>query len=404
MTDLPSMRSGGVTVPPGGAAGAVSAAPPSDMVTLIVGGQSLGGWQSIRVTRSLDQVPGNFEIGLTERFPGQAAAVVVNPGDPCTLMLGSDVVIVGYIDRYNPSFSARSHQVRIFGRSKCEDLVDCSISPSALNGMTMTTTSLQLLAQELASPYGITVSSLTGNNVPVAAIGGGPLTFSAILTETPYEIIERVARYAGVLAYDGPDGNLILANVGTSTMASGFQQGVNVEAADVSFSMDERFQEYLPVLMSFNMFGSQGQGGVTYAPAFDKGVPRFRQLIVVSEQFAVSQQFVQQRIQWEAARRAGRSQAVRLVCDSWRDQAGTLWAPNAFAPINLPALKLTPKKPWIISEMTYHRDDDGTHAELVLMPKEAFTPEPVLLGTGFFWDPDDGPPPIGGGGAAISND
>ncbi len=267
--------------------------------------------------------------------------------------------------------------------------------------MTMTTTSLQLLAQRLASPYGITVSSLTGNNVPVSAIGGGPLTFSAILTETPYEIIERVARYAGVLAYDGPDGNLILANVGTSTMASGFQQGANVESADVSFSMDQRYQKYLPVLMSFNMYGSQGQGGVTYAPAFDKGVTRFRQLIVVSEQFAVSQQFLQQRTSWEVNRRIGRSQAVRLVCDSWRDQAGALWAPNAFAPINLPALKLTPKKPWIIGEVTYHRDDDGTHAELVLMPKEAFTPEPVLLNAGFFWDPDDGPPPIGGGGAAL---
>jgi prophage tail gpP-like protein len=402
MTDLPSMRSGGVTVATGGAAGATAAKPPSNKVTLIAGGQALTGWQSIRVTRSLDRVPGDFEIALTEKYPGQAAAVVVNPGDPCALMLGSDSVITGFVDRYNPSFSPRGHQVRIFGRSKCEDIVDCSISPSALNGMSMTTTSLQLLAQQLASPYGITVSSLTGNSIPVSAIGGGPLTFSAILTETPYEIIERVARYAGVLAYDGTDGNLILANVGTSTMATGFQQGQNVEAADVSFSMDQRFQEYLPVLMSSNMFGSQGQGGVTYAPAFDKGVKRFRQLIVVSEQFAISQQFAQQRIQWEMARRAGRSQAVRLVCDSWRDQAGTLWTPNAFAPINLPALKLTPKVPWIIGEVTFHRDEDGTHAELLLMPKEAFTPEPTIL-TPFFWDPTNGPPPTGGGGAALPN-
>jgi prophage tail gpP-like protein len=400
MTDLPSMRSGGVTVTTGGAVGGARAKPPSNNVTLIAGGQSLGGWQSIRVTRSLDRVPGDFEIGLTEKYPGQAAAVVVTPGEPCTLMLGSDTVITGYVDRYNPSFTPRSHQVRIFGRSKCEDLVDCSVAPTELTGMSITTTSLQLLAQELASPYNITVSSLTGDNVPVSAPGGGPLTFNAILTETPYEIIERVSRYAGVLAYDGADGNLILANVGTSTMASGFQQGVNVEAADVSFSMDQRFQKYLPSIMSFDMYGSQGATDITYPPSFDKGVTRFRQLIVVSEQFAISQQFALRRIQWEASRRFGRSQAVRLICDSWRDQAGTLWTPNAFAPISLPALKLTPKKPWIIGEVTFVRDENGTHAELLLMPKEAFTPEPTIL-TQFPWDPTNGPPPVGGGGAAL---
>lgn len=388
-------------VPSGGAAGAVSARQPSNKLTLVVGGTAIAGWQSVRVTRSLDRVPSDFEIALTERYPNQTSQVVINPGDPCVVMIGNDVVLTGYVDRYSPSFSSRRHQVRILGRSKCEDLVDCSISPTALNGMTMTTSSLLSLAQELARPYSITVASLTGGNVPVSATGGGPLTFSAILTETPYEIIERVSRYAGVLVYDGTDGNLVLANVGTSTMASGFQQGRNVEAATTSFSMDQRYSEYLPALMSTNMFGQQGIGGVTYAPATDKGVHRFRQLIVVSEQFAISQQFATQRIQWEMTRRAGRSQAVQLVCDNWRDQAGTLWAPNAFASIYLPALKLTPSKPWIIGQVSYVRDANGTHAELVLMPKEAFQPEPTILFP-FFWDPTNGPPPAAGGAAAAS--
>lgn len=401
MTTRPSMMTGGLTpgVTRGAAAGAAAAAPADNTLTLIIDGKAFGGWQRIRVTRSLDRVPSDFDIQLTERYPGQADAVLVQPGQACIVKLGADTVLTGYIDRYAAGLSARGHQIRITGRSKCEDLVDCSVSPSALSGMTMTTSSLQLLAQELADPYGITAKSLTGGSVPVVAPGGGPLTFSAILTESAYEIIERVSRYAGVLAYDDIDGNLLLANVGTSTMASGFQQGRNVESASVSYAMDQRYSEYLPALMSTNLYGSQGIGGVTYAPAFDRGVPRFRQLIVVSEQFAISQDFVQRRIQWEAARRFGRSQAVRLVCDSWRDQAGTLWAPNAFAPISLPTLKLAPKDPWIIGEVSYLRDENGTHAELLLMPKEAFQPQPDIL-MPFFWDPTNGPPPIGGGAAA----
>ncbi len=291
--------------------------------------------------------------------------------------------------------------MRIIGRSKCEDIVDCSITPDVLNGGSMTTGSLVTLASQLAKAFGIQVKSLTGDQVPLQASGGGPLTFNAVLTETPYEIIERIARYAGVLVYDGTDGNLILANVGTSTHASGFQQGVNVEGASVSFSMDQRYQTYLPTLQSTNLLGTTGQGGKTYTPAIDKGVKRFRELIVVSEQFAFSDQFATLRIKSEMTRRVGRSQAVKLICDSWRDQAGTLWAPNAFATFDLPALKLSPSEPWVIGEVTFRKDGAGTHADIVMMPKEAFQPLPEVPNQ-FYYDPTNGPPPIGGGGAANS--
>jgi prophage tail gpP-like protein len=384
----------------GAASGAGSATTPDNTVTLTAGSQILTGWQSIRLTRGIDRVPSDFDITLTELYPTQAAAVVVNPGDPCTVKIGSDLVLTGYIDRYMPSFTPRSHEVRIIGRSKCQDLVDCSITPDVLNGGSMTTSSLLNLATKLAAPYGITVSSLTNTDVPVQAVGGGPLTFNAVLTETPYELIERIARWANVLLLDGTDGNLILANVGTAEMASGFSQAVNVEAASVSYAMDQRYKTYIPTLMSTNMYGQQGVGGIEYTTATDTGVTRFRELIVVSEQFAYSAAFAQLRIQREMTRRMGRSQAVKLTCDSWRDVNGALWAPNASAPIDLPLLKLTPAAQWIIGEVTYLRDADGTHSEIVMMPKEAFQPLPEVP-TQFYWDPTNGPPPIGG--AAASN-
>lgn len=383
----------------GAAAGGSSAVPPDSTVTLQAGGISITGWEGVRITRGLDQVPSDFDIILTEAYPGQASSIVITPGDPCTVQIGSDTVITGYIDRYMPSFDAHSHDVRIMGRSKCEDIVDCSITPDVLNGGSMTTGSLVSLAQQLCQKYGVTVKSLTGGQVPLSASGGGPLTFNAVLTETPYEIIERIARYASVLVYDDTDGNLVLANVGTSTHASGFQQGVNVEGASVSYSMDQRYQTYLPTLQSTNLFGTQGQGGVTYPPAKDSGVKRFRELIVVSEQFAFSDQFATLRIQREMTRRVGRSQAVKLTCDNWRDQAGKLWTPNAFAPLDLPALKLSPSDPWVIGEVTYRKDGSGTHADIVMMPKEAFQPLPEVPNQ-FYYDPTNGPPPVGGGGAA----
>jgi prophage tail gpP-like protein len=385
-----------------GASNGASAPQPNNDLTIISNGVKLGGWKSIRVTRGIERMPSDFDISLTERYPGQASQVSIRPGDACKVMIGNDLVLVGYIDRLMPSFSATSHEVRIQGRGMCEDLVDCSLSGDNLNGMQIVTSSLLDLATKLAAPYGITVSSLTGDNVPVRTKGSTvPLQFNAVLTESPYEVIERVARFAHVLPYEGTDGNLILANVGAGKMASGFAQGTNVQTAAVAFTMDERFSIYLPTLMSTNFYGQEGIGGIVYQPAYDQGVsqrtrpdgkPRFRQRIIVSEQWDYDVPLSQERAQWEAARRWGRSQAVRLTCDSWRDSAGALWTPNFFAPIDLPALKLQQiGQPWIISEVSFNRDAQrGTTADLVLMPKEAFTLEPTILQP-FLWDPNTAP-------------
>lgn len=348
-------------------------------LSLVVGGQIVTGWESIRVTRSCERVPADFDIRLTERYPG-AADVVIKPGDPCQVKIGDDLVITGYVDRYMASFSSRSHEVRVCGRSKSEDLVDCSIDlPNEHNQLHET--SLLGLAQKVAAPYNVTVSSITGDNIPISNPNGSPVQFNFALTETPYEIIERVARYAGVLVYDSPDGSLLLAKVGQTRMASGFAQGVNVQVASVSFSMDERYQVYEAHLFAYDDLWQYGQNNGNNLGTFrDEGVPRFRLLAVVSDQSQYGQPLVQKRAQWEMARRRGRSQAVRLTCDSWRDSAGNLWAPNAYAMVNLPALKLTPSDPWIIGEVSFLRDGErGTVADLMLMPSEAFVPEPSVL-------------------------
>lgn len=357
----------------------------TDDVSIIIGGRSLQGWQSVRITRGCERVPASFELMATERYPDQIGEVAIAAGNPCQVKIGPDTVITGYVDRVMPSISPHGHSVRIQGRSKMEDIVDCSVTPDVITGMQIRTSNLLELATRIAGFYGIPVKSLTGDNVPVS--GGGttapynsPLIFNVVLSETGYEIIERVARWAQVLVYDEPDGSMVLARAGASTMASGFQQGVNIQEASAAFSMDQRYSEYLPMLMSYKFFGSD-TGSDALTPVYDKSVPRKRQLVIISEQFDGNGFYAQQRAKWEEARRIGRSQAVRIVCDSWRDSSGALWQPNAFVPqLNIPAIKVAPVDPWVISDVTFSRDlDRGTTAELTLMPKQAFVQEPIVL-------------------------
>ena len=339
-------------------------------LTVVTGGKTFGGWQDVRVTRGVERMPGDFEILLTERYPGQAGAVALEPGADCVVYLGNDRVITGYIDRIAPSLSPASHAVRASGRGKCQDLVDCS---AMVKGAQVSGTTVLQLMTDLAAPFGIDVSA-------VGDVGDVQTPqFNVNLGETPFEIIDRVARWAQLLVYEDTFGNLVLSQVGTITAASGFQQGLNVQAASATFSMDERFSVYTAVLMSVDKLSDIGDGGNTISSVTDSTVPRFRPKIIVSEQTQNGVNIAEKRLNWEKARRIGRSQAFEVTADSWRDSAGALWTPNTLVPVDAPALKLVSRR-WVIGEVTYARGEGGgTTASLTIMPQAAYQPEPNVL-------------------------
>jgi prophage tail gpP-like protein len=110
-------------------------------------------------------------------------------------------------------------------------------------------------------------------------------------------------------------------------------------------------------------------------PARAEGQPRYRPLLIVSEQGQGYAQVVKRRVAWEMARRVGRSQVIAVAVDSWRDSVGMLWQPNWKLAVFLPSLKL-PATSWLITNVTYTRDENGTRAELTLMPPDAVKPMP----------------------------
>ncbi len=140
------------------------APPPPDReeLTIKTGGQALGGWQRVRVTRGVELCPSHFDLELTERFPGQAGKAVVADGAACTVALSGDLVLTGYIDRYMPSYDKHQHRVRLVGRSRPQDIVDSSIDIIKLDWVISATTIKQAAATLLA-PYSIGLSMPDGD-------------------------------------------------------------------------------------------------------------------------------------------------------------------------------------------------------------------------------------------------
>lgn len=348
---------------------------PENEVTIEIGGTRLFGWQSVSIMRSAEACPTQFVLQATDPDPNPSQAITVPGRDRCKVYIGSDLAITGWVDRCEIVTAPAQHEITISGRGLCEDLVDCSAdlahSPDIKNGY-VNANSLYDLAQKLCKPFDINVrlaASDAGREIP---------GFQVAMGETVYEVLERVARYAGFLVYEDETGTLVLDRVGTDHMVSGFGMPGNIEAAASMLSAELRYSVYTIVQNTIAQFSDVNPLSGLLAEVTDTTLPRHRPLIIQSEQVIPGRDFALERAQWEKARRIGRSQALRLTCDSWRDAAGKLWQPNTLASIDAPPHKLVGKT-WIIGSVIFRKGQDGTHADVTLMPPDAFNPEPATL-------------------------
>lgn len=339
-------------------------------LTLTVDGKSFTGWTGVAVTLSIEQMPNAFVIEATERSPIVTDALGIKEGSRCTVSLGKDKVITGYVDTVAPYFQPGAHGVRLIGRGKCQDLVDCA---AQWKGCQVSGSNALEIATKLAAPFGITAKAL-GDPGPVVP------QFNISVGDTTTDVLELVTRHSGLLYYEDPDGNLVLAEVAPDDAASGFVEGQNVQSASVLKSLAQRYSSYTCSLLSIDTSGLfEDAAGLYYFETKDPFVGRHRPLVIVAEGVGNTIEFAKKRALWEAARRAGRGRAVNVTVDSWRDGAGKLWTPNTLAPISLPTLALADAR-YCISTVTFKQDlEGGTTAEVTLMPRESFIPAPIVL-------------------------
>jgi prophage tail gpP-like protein len=358
--------------------------PVNDDVTILVDGLQLGGWTSVQITRGLERMPSSFELIATERYPLNADALQVTPGSPCQVLIGSDVIVTGYVDRVIPSYAGGQHSVTLSGRGKCCDLVDCA---AEWPGQQFSNVTVFDIARSLAEPYGISVEARGDIGAPIPKYNFG-------FGQTAWSIIEEWARVRQLVVYERPDGNLqmLFADAsGTKSpfppAASGFAEGVNIESAHALWDTGYRYSEYQCSRVSMNPLQALSQPGRVgdedlIAIVKDPGIKRHRVFGFVLEQGSpLGYEAGRRRAQWEAVRRFGRAGQVRLVTDAWRDAMGVLYDIGTSVSVDSPSLKVGDSDrlgaPWVIAEIQYVKNDTGTHANVMLMQRHAFDPQPT---------------------------
>jgi prophage tail gpP-like protein len=349
--------------------------------TIRIGKYTITGWERVSIRIGLEIMPwaAMLETSSWQPTTSGGSTISINEGDACSILIGKDQVLTGYVQSIAEDIGPEEHSLRIVATSKSVDAVECSALFSTYQ---MNNTTVLGIAQQVCQQAGIQVRS----------IGGAGETniqqFSVILTETAYEVIERATRLAGCLFYDQPDGSIVLTPLGTKNVGC-LTMGQNIERMSVLRSLSGRYSNVQAIIQNMAVLFTppddgnkqtqqmQAQTAPVQASANDSGVKRPRTLLIPVETGDADYAVARQRVQWEVARRYGRSQVVEITSDSWRDSNGDLWQPNTICTVSRPQTGF--KKDLLIAEIEFVQGEGGTHANLVLMPPQAFKPQPLVL-------------------------
>lgn len=334
-------------------------------VSLEVNAIRYGGWESIRIERSIETLSGAFSLGISERWPGQSVPRGINPGDRCVVRIDNDVVVTGWVDDLEPGVDGESHDISVTGRDATGDLVDCSAihKPSQWTGQ-----KLERIAQELLAPFGLKV-------ITQANTGEAFKKFAIEQGETVHEAITRMCKLRAVLAIADGQGNLVITTADAATRAAtALEEGKNIKAIRGQFSHKERFSE-------IHVKG-QTQGSDTESASVTTGwkgnaqdaeIKRYRPLLVMAEGQANTKQ-CQERAAWEKSTRAGKGHRATVTVTGWRQgekSTSPLWDINTLVFVNSSTLKI--RETLLVSGVIFTVEENGGHiTELTLVRPEAF--------------------------------
>ncbi len=334
----------------------------SNEVVLEVNGIEYAGWQSVRISKSLETASASFDVDLFDRWQQVSEPWPIFDQDEVKVWIGPDLLVSGYVDSVSLSIDGESHGMRVSGRDRTADLIDCSATNRP---GTFKNKKLEDLAQILASPFGIKVTTDQDTGDPIAS-------FALLSGEKVHEAIARAAIAKNLIVTSGEGGSLLITRSGSRRSIDAITEGKNLLAGSVDVSSTDRFSNYIVEGQS------SGQGKATNAMRGtyrDAGVNRYRPLMIHAEQKATAS-YLSGRAEWEARSRAAKAKVARVTVVGWRQSNGQIWTINRVVPISSSLLNIDEEM--LIAEVSFELSDSGMLTNMRLVRPDAYSSEVEL--------------------------
>lgn len=345
-------------------------------VKLKVDNKDYTGWTSIEVSKGIEDLSGSFSLVLTNRWRDDKESLAIRPGRPCKVSIEGETIIDGYIDVLSISYNADFHEIRVSGRDKAADLIDCAVANGTGEYKNLT---FDKIIEQIVSPFGISVK----NEVP----SGSPIKkFNIEQGMSAYEAIQKLCLRAGCLAVSDNEGNLILTRAGTESGGTGLIEKENILEAIATYDFTQRFSKYI---VKGQKAGKDNEDAVTATTAksevTDSNVDRYRPTLIVADG-QNDKTKAETRAKWEAAVRRGKSRVFEITVQGWLDGSGSTWKTNQL--LNLDAPNLGVSDNLVVANTIFRLDEGGERTTLSLSPAEAFTPLPSTSAEEDSWESD----------------
>lgn len=369
----------------------------SRRAALVVDGQRYDAWTSVTITRDLGEIAGSFELELDDlgRTSSALPAGLHGGGIPFAkfqeveLQLDGETVLSGYVDAVGPAIGAGTVGVRVSGRDKTGQLVDCAAAP--FGPVEYRKVRLEALASTLCDPFGVTVTAEvdTGDILDKVSIDTG---------ETVMSVLEKYARKRAVLLVSDGVGGLVITRSGSGRAPGDIRCPGNVVSAQGQFDGREQFS---PVVVKGQAehgggkrktaaaldrsaapleatpdagadadaaTGVESRATSIMGVAYDDTVPLWRPCVkTVRAKGSLAEADTEAK--WWVSTARGKAETVGYTLADWRAD-GTLWRPNEMVMV-ADAYQLV-EKDLLVAGVVYSYGSEGTRCELRVCGREAY--------------------------------
>lgn len=348
-----------------------------DEVLVLIGGTYFGGWTKVKVTRTVKDLAGTFEVGLAQSLETPIDFILeAQPGVACEIWVAGRKFITGYINSRKAKKNKKKHTITISGRSKTQDLVDCSHIDDKTQYNKQKPSQIVTKA---AQPFGISVINQAQGEVPIDV-------YRYFVSDSAFEVSGDVSRQQGITLRDDENGNVVMRNRDSGSMGASLVEGENILEYEVTRGDQKRHSKYKG--KGQKNPGSKKRGKKANQIAYraeDRGVKRYRPLVVYGES-DIDTNEMKTRTAHEAMRRFGEALSAEIKVVGYRANAGAIWEPDKLVPVTIPEEGIN--ESLLIESVTFIKDEeDGTITELKVTRKEAFQGKAASAGG------------VGGGGA-----
>lgn len=331
-------------------------------VAFIVNGAAYRGWSEVSVQRTIDALSGTFSFALFEGLD----QVDVREDDECEIKIDSALVMSGVIDSVAYSLGPNQHRIRVAGRERTARAVKSSARPSAW---------------QYKGPNALSYLGTLHPKVAVQNTSGTPLRNPPVLSveqgDTVFDVIDRVARYSGLLPVATPAGGVDFVAPGSGGKAgASIVEGENLLSCEAAFDNSERYGRV--VVTGTGPRESAPSGGYAHpavkGEAVDTEVADQDTVLHIPAREQISKAAADARAKWEVSVRAARAFTAAGNVRGWR-AGDALWPINALVPVRIPTARL--QGDLLISGVEYVLSDaEGEITRVTLARPDAYAPEP----------------------------